>query len=100
MPPRSRGSAELGRRLREARNADNVPQQDLAGVAGINVANYAKIERGLGNPTFETIVRLASALGRDPGEFVAGISADDLPATKQTYTVREFRQERQRRTDL
>lgn len=97
MSPRSEAHAELGRRISDARLRLDVTQQEAAGVAGINAANFAKIERGLGNPSFETLVRIATALDVDPGLLIAGIHADELPSGKVTYSVREFREEKARR---
>lgn len=98
MPPRSDAHAELGRRISAARLHLDVTQQEAAGVAGINAANFAKIERGIGNPSFDTIIRIATALDVDPGRLIAGLHADQLPSGRATYSVREFRDEKARRT--
>lgn len=98
MPPRSAAHAELGRRIGAARLRLDVTQQEAAGVAGLNVANFAKIERGVGNPSFDTLVRIATALDIDPGSLLEGLRADALPPGPATYSVREFREEKARRT--
>jgi len=97
MSARSAAHAELGRRIGAARLRLDVTQQEAAGVAGINAANFAKIERGDGNPSFDTLVRIATALDLDPGELLTGLHADDLPEGPATYSVREFREEKSRR---
>ena len=97
MSPRSQAHSELGRRISDARLRLDVTQQEAAGVAGINAANFAKIERGQGNPGFETLIRIATALDIDPGSLLAGLHADALPNGPATYSVREFREERARR---
>jgi hypothetical protein len=52
MPaPVSEASRLLGERLRAARLRAACSQDEIANLAGMNVANYGKIERGLGNPS-------------------------------------------------
>ncbi|TDW30957.1 helix-turn-helix transcriptional regulator [Cryobacterium psychrophilum] len=61
----SEASRLLGLRLRERRLALALNQEDVALAAGINVSNYARIDRGHGNPTFHTLLRLSHVLGID-----------------------------------
>ncbi|HEU0205127.1 MAG TPA: helix-turn-helix transcriptional regulator [Pseudolysinimonas sp.] len=97
MPaPKSEAFRMLGERFRAERLRVGLTQMDLSNLAGMNVANYGKIERGLGNPNFETLVRLAGVLGIDPGRLLSGMTATDLPPTKQTFTAAEFIKERER----
>jgi transcriptional regulator with XRE-family HTH domain len=63
----------------------------------MNVSNYGKIERGLGNPEFHTLIRLAAVLGVDAAELVTGIGADSLPETRRVFTAKEFVRERKAR---
>ncbi|AMM22314.1 hypothetical protein AX769_09340 [Frondihabitans sp. PAMC 28766] len=63
----------------------------------MNVSNYGKIERGIGNPVLVTIVRLAVVLGIDPAVLVAGLGAEHLPADQRPFTVAEFVSERAKR---
>lgn len=63
----------------------------------MNVSNFGKIEHGLGNPNFHTIVRIASVLGIDPAVLVAGIGVESLPDLAETYTAADFVRERRRR---
>jgi transcriptional regulator with XRE-family HTH domain len=98
--PRSQHSEAariLGERFRDARIAAKVTRAELANLADMNVANYGKIERGRGNPNFDTIVRLAGVPGVDPARFVKGIGLDQLPPKKSSHTVAEFRRERDSR---
>jgi transcriptional regulator with XRE-family HTH domain len=75
-------------------------QNELADLAGMNVSNYGKIERGIGNPVLHTIVRLASVLGIDPGGLVTGLSGDDLPPVLETFSAADYvRERRSRRSD-
>jgi transcriptional regulator with XRE-family HTH domain len=93
----SNASRIVGGRLKTARLELGVSQMDLAYLAGMNVANYGKIERGVGNPTLDSLVRLAGVMGLDPGTLVAGLGLADLPPVKSSYTVAEFLREKQRK---
>lgn len=53
----------LGRDLTSARTAASLTQTELAARASVQQAEISRIERGLGNPTRDTLVRLAGALG-------------------------------------
>jgi DNA-binding XRE family transcriptional regulator len=53
----------LGAAVRAIRDARGKTQQDTAQAAGITVAHLSKIERGLTNPTWGTVVAIADALG-------------------------------------
>ena len=88
----------LGERIRVERIRLAVSQDDVANLAGINVSNYGKIERGLSNPTFHTVVRIAAVLGVDPGDLVKELGADSLPARLETFSAKDFIRERTRRS--
>ncbi|RKR74715.1 helix-turn-helix domain-containing protein [Frondihabitans australicus] len=101
MPgPTSDASRVLGERIRDERLRLGLSQDDIANLAGMNVSNYGKIERGIGNPVLITIVRLAVVLGVDPGSLVAGIGAEHLPDGQETYTAADFVRERRSRGTL
>jgi transcriptional regulator with XRE-family HTH domain len=52
----------LGAAIRALRDARGATQQDTAQAANITVAHLSKIERGLTNPTWGTVVAIADAL--------------------------------------
>jgi transcriptional regulator with XRE-family HTH domain len=54
--------ALLGRRIRALRNAKKWTQEKLGGESGISYKFIGEIERGLQNPSFETLVKIAAAL--------------------------------------
>lgn len=54
-------AARLGAQLRAARAADGLSQSELSTLTGFQQSEISRIERGLGNPTTETLSRLASA---------------------------------------
>jgi len=60
----------LGRKVRELRLSLNMSQADLADKAKARQALISKIERGEANPTFDSIVKIASALGVRAGELL------------------------------
>ena len=92
MPaPRSRAAEVFGRRVREARIALGLSQEDIAGLADMHVTNYGRVERGEANSELHTIVRLATALNVDPGELMKGLyGADMLPDRSRAYSVADF----------
>lgn len=53
-------------RLRLARESRGLTLDDVAARCGIDRVAISRIERGLGNPTFSTIGRLAAAIGVRP----------------------------------
>jgi transcriptional regulator with XRE-family HTH domain len=58
-------SIQLGKHIRERREALEISQGDLAGIAGIDQANLSRLERGVASGTLETYLRLCKALGID-----------------------------------
>jgi transcriptional regulator with XRE-family HTH domain len=52
----------LAATLRRMRIERGDTQEDLAHMAGLTVAAYARIERGHANPTWTTVRRIAAAL--------------------------------------
>jgi DNA-binding XRE family transcriptional regulator len=53
----------LGRELSAARASASLTQTQLSELASVQQAEISRIERGLGNPTWETLTRLAAAVG-------------------------------------
>jgi transcriptional regulator with XRE-family HTH domain len=67
---RSRASATLGGKVRYLRHSLKMSQADLADDAGIRRALVSDIERGEANPTLDTMVRIATALGVESAELL------------------------------
>lgn len=100
MPqPISDAARILGERIRERRQKLACSQEEIALLAGMNVSNYGKIERGLGNPNFHTIVLIAAVLTVDPGTLMAGIGQASLPPKARAFTAADFVRERTERSD-
>jgi transcriptional regulator with XRE-family HTH domain len=96
--PVSEASRLFGDRLRHLRLQAACSQEEIANLAGMNVSNYGKIERGLGNPELHTLIRLATVLGVDAADLVKGISVDSLPKKPRVFTAKEYIREKTRRS--
>jgi transcriptional regulator with XRE-family HTH domain len=57
-------------------------QEALVDAAGVHITVLGDVERGVGNPNYETLLRLARALGVAPGAIVA--RADELAAAARS----------------
>ncbi|MDJ0349026.1 helix-turn-helix transcriptional regulator [Cryobacterium sp. PH29-G1] len=88
--PKSEASRLLGIRLRERRLALGFNQESVALLAGLNVSNYARIDRGHGNPTMYTLIRLAAVLQLEVSELMIGLDVAQLPPTHDAYIAIEF----------
>lgn len=62
--------ARVGARLREWRKRRGLTQEQLAERAGLSYKFVGEVERGMGNPTLETLGRLADALHLDLADLV------------------------------
>jgi ribosome-binding protein aMBF1 (putative translation factor) len=60
---RMRHRYQLGGQLAMLRKRHGISQVDLATKSGVEQADISKIERGLSNPTQDTLARLGHALG-------------------------------------
>src|SRR6478609_4210291 len=88
---RSRAAELFGARIREARVALGMSQEDIAHLADMHVTNYGRVERGEANSELHTIVRLATALNVDPGELLRGLHGNEmLPDRSRAYSVADF----------
>ncbi len=53
----------LGGQLAVLRKRGGITQMELAAQSGVEQADISKIERGVGNPTGDTLARLGNVLG-------------------------------------
>ncbi|MBR0695337.1 helix-turn-helix domain-containing protein [Bradyrhizobium lablabi] len=65
-----RARATLGRKVKDFRRAQRMTQADLADEAEVRRALISQIERGAANPTLDSLVRLAAALGVEAAELL------------------------------
>jgi transcriptional regulator with XRE-family HTH domain len=93
----SAAARKVGQRIRSERQRIGVSQMDFAHLAGMNVANVGRIERGEGNPTLETLVNLARVLNLSVVDLVSDVSSDDVPNGRRRYTAADFVRERDAR---
>jgi transcriptional regulator with XRE-family HTH domain len=62
MAPSDQPQPALGKAIRELREKRGLTQEAVAHDAGVTTATLGVIERGLSNPTWATLRRIASAL--------------------------------------
>lgn len=55
----------IGNSIKARRKALKVTQPQLAELAGVSVTTLYQIERGQGNPTLETLDKIADVLGME-----------------------------------
>jgi transcriptional regulator with XRE-family HTH domain len=81
----------LGERLRDRRIALRLSQNEVAHLSRVDLANYGKVERGVGNPTLQTILQLAVTLETEPDELLGGLAdLRLLPERNRPFSVTDF----------
>jgi transcriptional regulator with XRE-family HTH domain len=85
LDPQTReGLAQLGEHIRLLRRERGISRRKLAESLGMHVANYAKIEQGKKNVTFDTLWRVANGLGLELSiELVAPANAERGKKSRQ-----------------
>lgn len=68
--PQDRLRAELGRQIRLARTERGWTLKDLSEASAVSVSQLSSIERGAHLPSVESLLSIASALGRAPSEWL------------------------------
>lgn len=69
--PRSPEHAALGEAVRQLRLEAEMSQEELAEAAGTDLTQVGGVERGIRNPSYTTMLRLAGALGTSVGEMAS-----------------------------
>lgn len=82
--------ARVGARLREWRKRRGLTQEQLAERAGLSYKFIGEVERGAGNPTLETLGRLAEALHLDLAELVRAAEPRREPSPTYMLTASEI----------
>lgn len=67
---------QLGRRVREAREATGLSQAAFAEKAGMDRLYYGRIELGKQNPTVNVLFRIALEAGVNAADLLTGIDVD------------------------
>jgi transcriptional regulator with XRE-family HTH domain len=87
MPPRrqvkarSPEHAALGEAIRQTRVRAELSQEELADLAGTDITQIGGLERGVRNPSYATLLRLATALEIQVGALAT--LADQLYAERK-----------------
>jgi transcriptional regulator with XRE-family HTH domain len=63
--------AHIAVNLKNIRKSQNIAQERLALEAGVDRTFVSKIERGIGNPSLEVLLRLANRLGVSVADLLA-----------------------------
>ncbi|MES2093169.1 MAG: helix-turn-helix transcriptional regulator [Actinomycetota bacterium] len=79
----SDAAAHIGRRIAERRRQIALTQDELAAGSGIDSSNIRAYENGRAMPSIHSLVRIAAALGLDPGALLEGLSLDLFTARVQ-----------------
>jgi transcriptional regulator with XRE-family HTH domain len=74
--PRSPEHAALGEAIRRSREKLGLSQEELADAADMHITHLGGLERGVRNPSYATLLKLAKALRIEPGALVS--LADEL----------------------
>lgn len=86
----SAAAAEIGRRVRAARQELGVSLEDLGELSEVNWTTIGKIERGVSSPTAESLVRIATALEIDAGALLSGLTSSDYGRRLHQLTARDL----------
>lgn len=73
-PPASEAAVILGERVRAERTKQGLSLEKLAEGSELHWSYIGQVERGRNNPTLHSILRIAAALGVDPGKLIEGLA--------------------------
>lgn len=68
-----RNKRKLGRNLAKARRRARLTQKELGGEVSTTQSHISLLERGVGYPRMDTLLRLADALGVPAGQLLSGV---------------------------
>jgi transcriptional regulator with XRE-family HTH domain len=80
-------ASRFGENLARCRKRANLSQGELGIRASLHRAEISLLERGIGTPRVDTLLKLAGALSISPSELVEGI--DWTPGTGGSFSVVE-----------
>lgn len=67
-------AAQFGINLARLRKRADLSQEAVSFRAGVHRTEISYLERGMRVPRVDTVVKLASAIGTDPGDLLKGIA--------------------------
>jgi transcriptional regulator with XRE-family HTH domain len=79
----------IGEPLRKLRKQRHLSQEELAYYSNLDRKYIGNLERNTQNPTLETIIKLATALGMKPSEFIKQIEETEVNAQYLLETSKE-----------
>jgi transcriptional regulator with XRE-family HTH domain len=78
--PRTSRQARIGKAVKAVRTAQGLTQEDLAAKADLHPTYISDVERGVRNPSWDVIARLAEGMG---------VPATDIAAEYERLEVRD-----------
>jgi transcriptional regulator with XRE-family HTH domain len=81
IQPRSADHQALGEAIQELRTEAQLTHEELADRLSMSFQRISELERGIANPTFETLLRLAQGLGIELDELVKRVEKRRLSIT-------------------
>lgn len=82
--------AELGRRIADLRVKQSLTIQGLAAATELDPSNLRKIEKGVGNPRFATVLKIAGVLEADFHELFDGLDPYGLTGKDRPQRLSTF----------
>jgi transcriptional regulator with XRE-family HTH domain len=74
----SPAAAHIGGQIAHYRQQLGITQDEVAVRSGIDSSNVRAYERGRGMPNISSLVRLAFALGVEPGDLLTGLTPESF----------------------
>jgi quercetin dioxygenase-like cupin family protein len=81
--------AELGHRIKKAREEKHLTLKSIEASAGISATHISEIERGKTSPTLGALLRISSALGKDPAYFLEEEDLGDVSVVTLENRLKE-----------
>ena len=75
----SAAAIHIGKRIVEYRTQAAMTQDEVAAMSGIDSSNIRAHETGRAMPSVHTLVRIASAVGIEPGRLLDGVTPEMFP---------------------
>ncbi|HEY5222975.1 MAG TPA: helix-turn-helix transcriptional regulator [Microbacteriaceae bacterium] len=72
----SDAAAHIGRRIADRRQSLGMTQDQVAVISEIDSSNVRAYESGRAMPSIQSLVRIAIALGVEPGELLRGLTLE------------------------
>ncbi|MGF6883162.1 transcriptional regulator with XRE-family HTH domain [Nocardia sp. GAS34] len=74
--------SDVGARIRTLRKERELTTERLAEIAGVSAGVISQIERGMGNPSFTTLVQIAHGLQLPVGQLLTPLESKDVVVRK------------------